>query len=114
MIKNVYSIAVVVSDGKKAKAWYTSKLGFKLVDNYDHWITVKPKGSKTILHLCEVSKSMLEPGNTGIGFEVDSVDKTYKELAKKSVKFTKMPNDPGWGKQARFVDLDRNEFVIFE
>ena len=114
MIKNVYSIAVVVADGKKAREWYTKKLGFRVVEDYGHWITVKPKGAKTLLHLCEQPRSKLEPGNTGIGFEVDSVDKTYKQLTKKGVKFTKAPNDPGWGKQARFVDSDRNEFVIFE
>jgi catechol 2,3-dioxygenase-like lactoylglutathione lyase family enzyme len=112
MIKKVYSVAVVVSDGKKARAWYTKKLGFKLVENYDHWITVAPKGSKTLLHLCESDR--LEFGNTGIGFETDSVDKSYKELSKKGVEFTRKPEDEGWGKSAMFKDLDGNVFWLFE
>lgn len=110
MIKNVYSVAVVVSDEKKAMKWYKDVLGFRVVDKYEGWVTVKPTGSKTLLHLCEQKR--LEPGNTGINFEVNDVDKTYEELSKRGIRFTKKPRDDGWGKYARFKDSDGNEFWL--
>ena len=33
--------------------WYSEKLGFRVVDRKGHWISVAPKGNKTVLHLCE-------------------------------------------------------------
>jgi Predicted enzyme related to lactoylglutathione lyase len=112
VITEVKSIAVVISDEKKAIEFYTKTLGFELRDNEGHWITVAPKGSQTLLHLCKTKP--LEPGNTGIWLKVDDVDKTYEELSKKGVKFPKPPRDDGWGKYAIMSDPDGNEFWLME
>ena len=111
MIKRISSSAVVVKDGKKAAKWYKDMLGFDVKEE-GHWITVKPKGSKggLVLHLCETKP--LEKGNTGIAFLTDDLDKTYEDLAKKGVKFTKKPKDEGWGPYAMFSDLDGNVFWL--
>jgi predicted enzyme related to lactoylglutathione lyase len=112
MMKSMSSVAVVVSNGKKAMRWYNEKLGFRIVDREGHWITVMPKGSKTLLHLCEASKSKLERGNTGISFAVDDLDKTYEQMSRKGIKFTQKPVDKGWGKFAMFSDPDGNVFWL--
>jgi lactoylglutathione lyase len=113
MIKNINSAAVVVKDGKKARDWYKSKLGFVVKSNEDHWITMAPpSGNGFVIHLCETKP--LEKGNTGILFYVDDLDKTYTELSKKDVKFSKKPIDEGWGKYALMKDLDGNVFWLME
>jgi predicted enzyme related to lactoylglutathione lyase len=112
MIKKIASIAVVVSNGKKAAEWYKEKLGFEIVEDSGHWITVAPKGSETVLHLCEGPP--LEPGNTGILLICDDVLKTVKELKEKGVKITKEPKDEGWGIYAMFSDPDGNIFWLMQ
>ncbi|PSN87525.1 hypothetical protein B9Q03_10455 [Candidatus Marsarchaeota G2 archaeon OSP_D] len=112
MIVRLASIAVVVSDAKKAAEWYTKTLGLELASTGGHWITVKTKDSKTVIHLCQ--GPALEPGNTGILFECDDVQKTYSELASKGVVFTKPPKDEGWGLYAMFKDPDGNEFWLMK
>jgi lactoylglutathione lyase len=111
MIKGIGSVAVVVSDATKAKKWYKEKLGFEIVSEKGHWVTVAPKGVKgPALHLCETTPS--EEGNTGILFRVDDLNRTYEELAKNGVEFTKKPRDDGWGPYAMFKDLDGNVFWL--
>lgn len=108
----LYSIAVVVSDAKKAAKWYVEKLGFEVRSQEGHWITVAPKDSQVEIHLCEGPP--LEPGNTGIAFKTDDVRRTYEELTKRGVKFSKPPRNEGWGMYAMFMDEDGNEFWLFE
>jgi lactoylglutathione lyase len=106
MITEIVDVAIVVSNGKKSLKWYTEVLGLDAKSTKGHWITVAPKGSKTVLHLCEGDE--LEPGNTGIALLTDNIDKTYKELKAKGVKFPHPPGDDGWGVYAQFEDPDGN------
>ncbi len=112
MIKSIASVAVVVSNGKKSSQWYEEKLGFEVHDKEGHWITVAPKKSKQVLHLCE-SKS-LEPGNTGILILADDIEAQYKEMKKKGVKFTQELTKADWGSSAKFSDPDGNIFWLAE
>ncbi|MCL4519671.1 MAG: VOC family protein [Thaumarchaeota archaeon] len=109
MITRISSAAVVVKDEKKAAQWYKSKLGLEIKSEEGHWVTVAPKGQRGfVLHLCKTKP--LEKGNTGILFSTDDVQKTYRELASKGVKFSVKPRDDGWGTYAMFKDLDGNVF----
>lgn len=106
------SVAVVVSDGKKSARWFKEKLGFEVRDEMDHWITVAPKGSELVIHLCEGDE--LEPGNTGFGFYTKDVAKDEAVLRKKGVKFTKPTKKESWGTYAVFADPDGNEFWLLQ
>jgi len=110
MIKSVMDVAIVVSDGKKSAQWYKEKLGLDIRDNEGHWITVAPKDSSILLHLCE--HKPLEQGNTGIAFSVDDLDRTYNEMSSKGVEFTAKPTKAEWGTYAMFKDPDGNEFWL--
>lgn len=116
MIDSYTDVAVVVSDTQKAKQWYVEKLGFKVVLDKGHAVAVSPnvKGGSLVLHLCGDSFAPLEPGNTGIGFTADNFDKTCEELTRKGVRFSEKPKDEGGYKLAKFLDLDGNEFWLFE
>jgi catechol 2,3-dioxygenase-like lactoylglutathione lyase family enzyme len=110
------SVAVLVKDAKKARKWYTQKLGLKTIADGEHWITVgDPKGGIQ-LHLCEMSgrggKPMLEPGNSGIWISTDGdMMRTYAAMKRKGVKFSQPPEQAEWGGWvSKFVDPDGNEF----
>lgn len=106
------SVAVVVSDGKKSAQWYKEKLGFEVRSGDGHWITVAPKGSEMVIHLCEGDE--LEPGNTGFAFYAKDVAKEEAALRKKGVAFTQPTKKQPWGTQAAFADPDGNEFWLIE
>lgn len=112
MPMNFGSVAVVVSDGKKSAQWYKEKLGFEVRDSEGHWITVAPKGSDLVIHLCEGDK--LEPGNSGFGFYAKDVTKEEADLRKKGVKFTSPTKKESWGTYAMFADPDGNEFWLLQ
>lgn len=109
MFSKSFSVAVMVSDGKKSAKWYKEKLGFETSTEIEHWVTAWPKGASWKLHLC---KGKLEPGNTGIGFYTDDVEKVVAALKKKGVKFSMDYTKTEWGEMAQFDDPDGNVFWI--
>jgi len=113
------SIAVVVSDRKKAVEWYTKSFGLDLLDDMDHWQTVGRKGAGGKLHLCQVSefdkKAPMEPGNSGIAFTLpgDFVS-ACQVLKDRGVEFTTPPAKFDWGWWAAVKDPDGNEIHLTE
>jgi catechol 2,3-dioxygenase-like lactoylglutathione lyase family enzyme len=110
------SVAVVVSDRKKAVKWYTETLGLDRLVDSDHWQTVGTKGNAA-LHLCQVSefdaKAPLEPGNSGIALALpgDFV-KSCAALEARGVKFSSPPTKYDWGWGASILDPDGNELYL--
>jgi len=112
MFTEIASVPVLVNDAKMSAEWYRDKLGFE-VSIQGHWVEAKPKGSKTVIHLCGKCKERGNdsPGNnTGIFIRSDDKIKTYEELKAKGVEFsTELTKEP-WGTFAIFKDPDGNEF----
>jgi predicted enzyme related to lactoylglutathione lyase len=109
MFSKSFSVAVMVSDGKKAAKWYKEKLGFNVSTEDEHWVTAWPKGVNWRLHLCE---GKLEPGNTGVGFYAEDLKKTVAELKKKGVKFSTDYTKTEWSEISMFDDPDGNTFWL--
>ena len=116
MIDGYTDVAVVVANAQAAKKWYVDKLGFKTVLERGHAICVSPnvKEESIRIHLCGDGFAALEPGNTGIGFTADEFFKTCEELRAKGVRFSMEPREEDGYKMAKFLDLDGNEFWLFE
>lgn len=93
MFDKPFSVAVMVTDAAKAAKWFEEKLGFE-TSVKGHWVTAWPKGSQWKLHLCQGKP---EPGNTGIGFYSQDVEKTVAEMKKGGVKFTRDVTKGGGG-----------------
>ena len=96
MLTEVSSVAVLVQDAKKAAAWYQEKLGFELESTQGHWVAVRPKGSRMVLHLCERCEERGDDrpgGQTGIGFKSDDKERTYRELKENGVPVEAVPPD---------------------
>lgn len=112
MFEAISSMAVLVDDAKKSAKWYTEKLGFE-ADIQGHWVTVRPKGSKVVIHLCERCEEWggdSPGGNTGIGFYAPDKKRAYEDLKAKGVIFKKELTTEWFGTYAIFVDPDGNEF----
>ena len=112
MFRDVSSVAVLVKDAKKSASWYAEKLGFES-SKEGHWVTVRPKGSGPVIHLCEKCEeweSDKPGGNTGIGFFTADKKKTYEELRAKGVNFKKELTTEWFGTYAIFMDPDGNQF----
>lgn len=106
------SVAVVVSDRKKALKWYREKLGLRVLANEDHWVVVGSRDGVQ-LHLCEPMGGKLEKGNTGILFQTSgSVPAAYRALSRKGVKFPNPPKKVEWGWFCQFQDPDGNIFWL--
>ena len=112
-----HSVAVVVSDRAKAKAWYTDVLGLELLDEKDHWVTVGRKGTGGRLHLCQTSEfeknAKLEPGNSGIMLVVPGDFRaSCAAWEAAGVEFTQQPEKMPWGWWATVKDPDGNELHV--
>ena len=115
---HVATIAVIVSDRKKATDWYTGKLGLDLVESMDHWVAVGRKGKGGMLHLCQISEfepnAPLEPGNSGITLRIPGTDfvAACDALKANGVEFTEGPKKESWGWYATVRDPDGNELFL--
>jgi catechol 2,3-dioxygenase-like lactoylglutathione lyase family enzyme len=111
------SVAVLVSDKKKAVQWYTKKLGLDLIDDGDHWAVVGDKKRGIGLHLCQMTgargKPKLEKGNTGILILTDGeLLPTYRAMKRRGIRFPHPPTKTEWGWFCMFADPDGNEFWL--
>ena len=115
---HVATIAVIVSDRKKATDWYTTKLGLDLLESMDHWVAVGRKGKGGMLHLCQISEfeptAPLEPGNSGITLRIPGTDFAAEcgALKANGVEFTEEPKKEPWGWYATVRDPDGNELFL--
>ncbi len=111
----VASIPIVVSDRNAAKAWYVEKLGFVLIDDEDHWVTVGGRGKGSALHLCQASENMphpipLEPAPSGIVVVIPGdFQNECARLKAAGVEFAHEPEKAPWGWFATVRDPDGNE-----
>ncbi len=103
-IKKIPYIRVCVSDLKQSVAFYGGVLG---LDKLTEW----PAGA--IFDIAGVALGVEYKAKPDICLLVDDVDKTYRNLKDKGVKFVTEPKDQPWGgRDATLVDPDGNIFVI--
>lgn len=113
----IESTAVMVQDRSRSKAWYRDHLGFDIINDSDHWVTVGRKGRGGQIHLCQVSEAgegaALEPGNTGILIYLPGdLRATYDRLERADVKFSEGVTERPWGTYCIVVDPDGNELTL--
>ena len=120
MITRVKIVSVNVKDQDQALAFYTEKLGFRLVTDQpmgpgetSRWIEVQPPGggAKVVLFQ-QRGDSPAPPPMSNIIFTSDDVRKTYEELKERGVEFSEPPTEQFWGIYAIFSDPDGNKFVL--
>lgn len=123
------TVAIVVSDARKAIPWYRDVLGLPVAyigpnapnpdpavqgspEDPGHWIELGPRAPRTRVHLCEMG-GKTEPGPTGITFLTDDIRAEYDRLRAKGVRFLSPPQRMDWGEWiAEFSDPDGNAFDL--
>jgi predicted enzyme related to lactoylglutathione lyase len=118
MIRGVKFVSIPVKDQDKAIAFYTEKLGFRIVtdqpfNEHQRWIELGiPRSAETRVVLFKFDNS-LQPGmQMNISYWTDDLETTVRNLKAKGVKITMEPMTADWGAAAAFQDVDGNTFVV--
>ncbi len=118
MIKAIKFVSIPVTDQDRALAFYTSKLGFRILtdqqfDGKQRWIELSIPGAESGVVLFTPDGHQDRIGTfSAISFQCDDVQRTYDELSARGVEFTGPPTKQPWGTFAIFKDPDGNQFVM--
>jgi len=117
MIVHVKFVSIPTANQDRSLAFYTEKLGFKLVtdqpfDATQRWIELRIGTAETRFVLFRSDNSP-SPGSSFNGaLACDNVQKTYEELKARGVEFEVPPQERPWGTFAIMKDPDGNQFVL--
>lgn len=103
-----------VVDQRRAVAFYTEKLGFRVAQERPyqegwHWITLEIPGAQTRVLLTRRSDDEARDGVPSLVLTVDDVSKSYEELKEKGVVFTTEPSASPWDNREVFAVLRDSE-----
>lgn len=118
MIKRIKFLGISVRDQDRALAFYTEKLGFRILTDQQfsptqRWIELSIAGAETgiVLFTPEGHEDRIG-AFINTSWEVDNVEKTYADLASKGVEFSKPPEKQAWGTFAIMKDSEGNQIVL--
>lgn len=118
MITNVKFVSVPTRDQDRALAFYTEKLGFRLITDQpfgpdQRWIELGIGNSDTRFVLFTPPG---EDGTAGCRFNgalaCDNVEATHRQLSARGVEFEAPPARQAWGTFAVMLDSEGNRFVL--
>jgi predicted enzyme related to lactoylglutathione lyase len=117
MITHLKFVGIPTRDQDAAVAFYTEKLGFKVVTDQplgaQRWIEMRVGTSETRVVLFTPDGQQDRVGTFFNGaFSCDNVERTYEQLSARGVEFTGPPQQQPWGTFATFKDVDGNQFVL--
>jgi catechol 2,3-dioxygenase-like lactoylglutathione lyase family enzyme len=118
MIKGIKFASVPVRDQDQALAFYTGRLGFKVItdqpfDGSQRWIELGLPRADTRLVLFTPEEHRDRIGTVShVTFYADDVEATWRELRERGVEFVQEPEKADWGTAAIFKDQDGNVFVL--
>jgi catechol 2,3-dioxygenase-like lactoylglutathione lyase family enzyme len=117
MIRGVKFASVPVTDQDRALAFYTEKLGFRVVtdqpfDDKQRWIELGIPGADTRIVLFQMGEVLKPGGMMNVTFWCDDAEATASELKSKGVEFTMGPMKRDYGTMFIFKDQDGNSFLL--
>jgi len=114
-IKTVWCITFHVSDLKKAAKFYKEVLGLEKKYEFSSYVGFECGEVEIGLIPKLREREQAAPLSPSAEFLVDDVEKFYRELKNKNVKFVKELHEEPWGgKQATFTDPDGNILEIVQ
>lgn len=125
-VRRVATVAVVVADYDEALSWYTGKLGFEVLEDFDfgdgkRWLVVAPGigGVRLLLAKAADAQQRATIGNQTGGrvflfLETDDFARDHAAMFAKGVVFTENPRHEAYGTVAVFRDLYGNLWDLIE
>lgn len=125
-MSRITTVSLVVPDYDEAIAYYTTCLGFRLIQDRPvapgkRWVRVAPSESEhgAALLLAKAANPHQESrigdqagGRVFLFLETDDFDRDYAAFAAKGVKFLEEPRSEAYGKVAVFVDRYGNRWDL--
>ena len=116
MITHVKFVSIPVRDQDRALAFYTEKLGFRVLTDQPHdqssrWIELRVGSSDTRVVLFKRDGADVG-GHFHGALACDNVERTYEELKGRGVEFVSPPKKEPWGTFAIMKDIEGNQFVL--
>jgi catechol 2,3-dioxygenase-like lactoylglutathione lyase family enzyme len=118
MIKRIKFLGIPVRDQERALAFYTEKLGFRILTDQQfsatqRWIELSLPGAETGLVLFTPEGHEDRIGTfVNTSWEVDDVEATFRELQAKGVDFDGTPQKQPWGNFVKMKDSEGNQIVL--
>jgi catechol 2,3-dioxygenase-like lactoylglutathione lyase family enzyme len=128
MISHLQMITLYVRDLKQAVEFYSQKLGFEQVAEYqdddNHLVWMMPLAARSARYTTQIALYAPADQNdprigaaSGMVFTAENIEATYHELKQRGVHFTMELVRHSYGKgegdqEARFVDPDGNQFLL--
>ncbi|GAB2454635.1 hypothetical protein GCM10011375_02170 [Hymenobacter qilianensis] len=127
MPQHIGALTLLVRDYDEAIAFYTSKLGFELVEDTDlgqgkRWVLVAPpQSTSTRLLLAQAAseKQVQQIGNQAGGrvflfLHTDDFQRDYTLYRERGVRFLEEPRHESYGSVAVFEDCYGNQWDLLE
>lgn len=118
MIIQVKFVSIPTTDQNRALAFYTEKLGFRLITDQpmgptQRWIELAIGTAETRFVLFTPPGEEARIGSEFNGaLACDDVEATYRQLSQRGVEFSTPPTKQPWGIFAILKDPDGNQFVL--
>ena len=120
-------VAIVVREYDEAIAWFTQKLGFRLVEDTKlsdtkRWVLVGPPGDgATSLLLARGANAQQQAsignqtgGRVGFFLQTDDFHRDHRAFLSRGVEFIESPREEEYGTVAIFKDLCGNKWDLIE
>ena len=119
---SVKQLIVPVDDQERAKAFWVEQMGFEITSDEtfgdERWIEVSPPGQSLVLVLSRREPHETRRGapehlpHSNIFFTCEDVEKTYKELSERGVKFAVRPEKQHFGWWSMFEDQEGTRYAL--
>jgi lactoylglutathione lyase len=112
--RKIGAVVLLVANMKRSITFYKSTLGLPIKRQSRNWTEFFSNGTVLALHPAK-NKDKLKSGSAMlIGFMVNDLDYSVKQLKKKKVKFFKQPKNEPFGKHTIILDPDGHLISIAE
>lgn len=126
MTSRIAHVAIVVREYDEAIAWFTSVLGFELVEDRalsaeKRWVVVAASGGGTSLVLARAANERQRSrvgdqtgGRVFLFLHTDDFARDHAAFSARGVRFVEPPRDEPYGRVAVFEDLYGNRWDLIE
>jgi lactoylglutathione lyase len=112
--RKVGAIILLTANMKKSVKFYKDTLSLPIKTESADWTEFFSDGTVLALHPAKKKYKLKAGPNMLIGFMVNDLDDSVKQLKKKKVKFFKQPKEEQFGKHAIIIDPDGHLISIVQ